>query len=278
MNERAFITLFGSMTVFEACAHIRRVGEDKKSIYTAFVTDGEGKLIGYVELRHLIFSAPDEKIEKIMSSPAPSVTEGYDKESAAELIAELELYALPVVDTDGRPIGIITPDDALDALEDAASEDISMLAAVTPSEKPYLESPVRAVFFSRIPWLLLLMLSASVTSLIIGAFESALSKLVILSAFIPMLMGTGGNSGAQSSVTVTRALSLGELGFSDIFRVLKKEICVALFCGGTLAIANFIKMTLFDMLIFGAEGVTLALSLTVSLTLFISSIFALWSS
>ncbi len=262
-----FISLKADMKVFEATEYIRKNGIDKETVYNAYVTDRERKLLGTVELRSLIFAEPDESISKIMNSPALSVSTGTDREDTAALISKYDLLSLPVVDNENRLVGIVTVDDAIDVLENEASKDISIMAAVTPTERPYLKTGVFTIFRSRIPWLLLLMLSATFTGIIITAFESALSSLVILTAFIPMLMGTGGNAGAQVSVTVTRAISLGELSPSDLFTILKKELSVSLLCGGALAAASFIKICAFDMLLLATPGVSVTVALTVSLTL-----------
>ena len=175
--------------------------------------------------------------------------------------------ALPVVDKETRLVGIVTFDDAIDVIEEETTEDIEMMAAITPTDKPYLKTSVFEIWKKRIPWLLLLMISATFTTLIISSFESALAAQLVLTSFIPMIMGTGGNSGSQSSVTIIRGLSLDEIEFSDILKVIWKETRVAILCGLTLAVANFFKLILF-------EGVEVAISLTISLTLLITVLVA----
>ena len=240
-----FVALLGDMTVEEAFDRIRKTGVDKETIYTCYVTDRDKHLCGVVTVRELLLAAPESRIRDIMTEHVVAVRTLEDKESVAEKISRYNFLALPVVDNEDRLVGIVTFDDAIDVMEDEATEDIEKMAAITPTDKPYLKTGVWETFGKRIPWLLLLMVSATFTSGIINTFESALSHMVVLTAFIPMLMDTGGNAGGQSSVTIIRALSLGDVEFRDIFRVIWKEIRVAVLCGVVLSGVNFGKILLF---------------------------------
>ncbi len=241
-----YATLRGDMTVNEAIAHIRKTGYDKETVYTLYVVDGGRKLIGTLELSDLLFGDPDVGISTLIDPNPASVVTTDDRETAAMLIAKYDLLALPVVDSEGRLVGIVTVDDAMDVLENEATEDISKMAAVTPADKPYLKAGVFSIFKKRIPWLLLLMVSATFTGRIILHYENALGMYVILAAFIPMLMDTGGNAGSQASVTVIRSISLGEIEFKNLIPVVWKEIRVSLLCGATLSAAAFIKALFID--------------------------------
>ena len=262
-----FIVLKEKMKVSEAIDYIRATGADKETVYVAYATDVKRRLIGIVDLRDLLFAPGDKTVGEIMDPDVVSVTTLTDREATAAVISKYDLLAVPVVDGESRLVGIVTVDDAIDVIRDEASEDISIMAGVTPGEKPYLKTGVMRTFASRIPWLLLMMVSATFTGLIITHFESALASLVALTAFIPMLMDTGGNSGSQASVTVIRALSLGDISPKDILKVIFKEFRVSLLCGLSLSAACFLKVMLVDMLILGTEGVTLAVAAVVSLTL-----------
>ena len=264
-----FVALLGDMTVEEAFDRIRKTGVDKETIYTCYVTDRDKHLCGVVTVRELLLAAPESRIRDIMTEHVVAVRTLEDKESVAEKISRYNFLALPVVDNEDRLVGIVTFDDAIDVMEDEATEDIEKMAAITPTDKPYLKTGVWETFGKRIPWLLLLMVSATFTSGIINTFESALSHMVVLTAFIPMLMDTGGNAGGQSSVTIIRALSLGDVEFRDIFRVIWKEIRVAVLCGVVLSGVNFGKI-----LLFGESGGSVAVAAVVSITLLITVIFA----
>ena len=240
-----FVYLHPNNTVEESFARIRKVGLDKETVYTCYVTKSR-VLQGVVTVKRLLMSTYETRISDIMETNVLSVTTHEDKEDVAQMFSKYDLTALPVVDGEDRLVGIITVDDAMDVMEEEATEDFEKMAAILPSDKPYLRTGVFETWKARIPWLMLLMLSATFTGLIITGFESALAACVILTSFIPMLSGTGGNSGSQSSVAVIRALSLGEVEFSDVLAVVWKEIRVALLCGGTLAAANFVKLMLFD--------------------------------
>ena len=269
-----YVSLRPKMTVEEAITRIRRTGVDKETIYTCYVTK-DRNLLGFVTVKDLLLARDDETpVSEIMDTNVISVNTHTDQEEVARMLSKYNFLALPVVDSEDRMVGIITFDDAMDVMEDEATEDIEIMAGMTPSDKTYLRSTPFDLFTHRIPWLLLLMVSATFTGLIITKFENALAQLVILTAFIPMLMDTGGNSGSQSSVTVIRALSLGELEFADLPQVIWKEIRTAVLCGLALAAACFAKVMLVDRLLFGNTDVTLPVAAvvcgTMALTIFVA--------
>jgi magnesium transporter len=262
------------MTVGEAILRIRRQGVDKETIYTCYVTEGR-KLIGLVTVKDLLLAEDDEiPVTDIMLTNLISVTTQTDQEEVARMFSKYNFLALPVVDGENRMVGIVTFDDAMDVMEEEATEDIELMSGMTPSEKPYLKSSPFELFKNRIPWLMLLMVSATFTGLIMTAFEDALAAQIALSAFIPMLMGTGGNSGSQSSVTVIRGLSLDELRFKDIGVVLWKELRTAVLCGIALAVVCFAKIWLVDKLLFGNPDITLMVDLVVCLALAVTVVLA----
>ena len=269
-----YVSLRPSMTVEEAILRIRRQGVDKETIYTCYVTR-DRHLLGLVTVKDLLLADDDEtKIEDIMLTNLISVTTHTDQEEVARMFSKYNFLALPVVDKENRMVGIVTFDDAMDVIEEEVTEDIELMGGMLPSEKTYLRSSTFELFKNRIPWLMLLMVSATFTGLIITAFEGALAAQVALTAFIPMLMGTGGNSGSQSSVTVIRALSLDELNFSDIGRVIWKELRTALLCGVALAVVCFGKIWLVDKLLMGNESITLMIDAVVCLALLVTVVFA----
>ena len=269
-----YVSLRPAMTVEEAILRIRRQGVDKETIYTCYVTEGR-KLIGLVTVKDLLLAQDDETpIQEMMLTNLISVHTHTDQEEVARMFSKYNFLALPVVDGENRMLGIVTFDDAMDVMEDEATEDMEIMSGMLPSEKTYLKSGVFELFKNRIPWLMLLMVSATFTGLIITAFEDALAAQVALTAFIPMLMGTGGNSGSQSSVTVIRSLSLGELKFKDIGIVLWKEVRTAVLCGVSLAVVCFIKIWLVDSLLLGNEDITLWVNLVVCLALAVTVIIA----
>ncbi len=268
-----YVSLRRNMTVAQAFEQIRRVGVDKETIYTCYVTENR-RLLGVVTAKELLISDPDRVVGDIMETNVIFVNTTDDKEFAAQQLQKYDLLALPVVDREQRLVGIVTVDDAMDVLAEENAEDMEMMAAITPSDKPYLKTSVWEIWKKRIPWLLLLMISATFTGTIITGFESKLAASVALTAFIPMLMDTGGNSGSQTSVTVIRGLSLGELEMSDVLRVLWKELRVALLCGVTLALANFFRIWLIDGILLHHEGITLAVAITVSVTMLCTVLIA----
>lgn len=262
-----YVDLKKSMTVAAAFERIRRIGIDKETIYTCYVTDAKRNLIGVISARQLMLAESETLIGDIMEADPIFAYTYDDKESVANMFDKYDMLALPIVDNEKRLIGIVTVDDAIDVLQEEATEDIEKMAAILPTEKSYLKTSVLEIFRSRILWLLILMISATFTGMIITSFENALASSVVLTAFMPMLMNTGGNSGSQASVTVIRALSLGEVEFRDIFRVLWKELRVSILCGVVLSALNFVKMWLFDMMLLGTEGINLGVIVVVNLTL-----------
>lgn len=270
-----YVALRPSMTVEESITRIRRQGVDKETIYTCYVIDTDRTLLGLVTVKDLLLCEDDDtQISDIMLTNLISVTTQDDQEEVARMFSKYNFLALPVVDKENRMVGIVTFDDAMDVMQDEATEDMEIMAAITPSEKSYMSSSPWELFKHRIPWLLILMVSATFTGMIISSFESSLSALPILTMFIPMLMDTGGNSGSQSSVTVIRALSLDELHFKDIFSVMWKEVRAALLCGLALAAVCFAKVLLIDRLLMGNETVSLAVDVTVCLTLGVTVVVA----
>lgn len=250
-----YVDLYPNMTVSDAVRHIKVTGIDKETINTCYVTDSKRHLIGIVSIRMLILADDDKSVGDIMENNVISVSTAEDKESVAQMFVKYAFTALPVVDGEGRLVGIVTADDAIDVLVDEATEDIEKMAAITPSDRPYLKTSALSIYANRIPWLLLLMISATFTCMIITHFEDSLAAVVLLTAYIPMLMDTCGNCGSQASVTVIRALSLNELGFRDIFRVVWKEMRVSLLCGITLAAVNFLKLMFIDRVGFAIAAV-----------------------
>lgn len=267
MMTTEYVNLWPDMTVGEAIQRIRQTGVDKETIYTCYVTK-KRRLLGVVTVKDLLLSCKDEElVRNIMEEQVISVTTRDDREDVAALFSKYDLLALPVVDSEERIVGIVTIDDAMDVLESAATEDMEIMAAMTPSEKPYIKSSVVAIWKHRICWLLLLMVSATFTGMILNHFEHALASQIALTTFIPMLMDTAGNSGSQTSVTVIRGLSLGEIQLKDLPTVLWKEFRVSILCGLTLAAAVFLKMMLVDHWMMGVEGITLGVMLTVCMTM-----------
>ena len=270
-----YVSLRPHMTIEEAILRIRRQGVDKETIYTCYVLASDRRLLGLVTVKDLLLAEDDEtRIEDIMITNLISVTTQDDQEAVAQMFSKYNFLALPVVDKENRMVGIVTFDDAMDVIEEETTEDIELMSGITPSEKPYLKSSSFELFKNRVPWLMLLMVSATFTGVIITAFEGALAAQVALTAFIPMLMGTGGNSGAQSSVTVIRALSLGELKFQDVGTVLWKEFRTAAMCGLALGAVCFAKIWLVDKLLLGNEDITLMVDAVVCLALAVTVIIA----
>lgn len=268
-----YIDLKKDMTVADAVARIRRTGVKKETVYTAFVIDRARKLEGIVSLKDLLFASEDQLIGDIMSTDILHAETNDDRERVAAIISRYDLLSLPIVDKENRLVGIVTVDDAIDVIKEEATEDIEAMAAIVPSSKSYMETSTLETWKKRIPWLLLLMVSAAFTGAIISHYEAALGTYVILTSFIPMLMGSGGNAGGQSSVTIIRGISLGEIEFKDLFRVIFKEFKVSLLCAVTMCVANFIKVMLVD---FGASftAENLLVATIVTLTLFCTVVVA----
>ena len=270
-----YVSLRPDMTVGESILRIRRQGVDKETIYTCYVTARDRTLLGLVTVKDLLLAEDDDtQIDDIMLTNLISVTTQADQEEVAHMFSRYNFLALPVVDGESRMVGIVTFDDAMDVMEEEATEDMEIMAGMTPSEKTYLKSTPVDLFKHRIPWLMLLMVSATFTGMIITSFEDALSMLPALTAFIPMLMDTGGNCGSQSSVTGIRSLSLGELKFSDMLRVVWKEIRTAVLCGVVLAVVCFLKILLVDRLLMGNQSIDLLVDGVVCLTLGVTVVIA----
>lgn len=269
-----FVDLKRDMTVEDALKRIRRTGTDKETINVCYVVDPARKLLGIASLRTILLSDEDDSIEDIMDPNVISVTTLEDKEDVAQTFSKYNFIALPVVDKENRLVGIITVDDAIDVMEEETTEDFEKMAAMLPSDKPYLKTGVLETWKARIPWLLILMLSATFTGIILNHYETALAACIVLNSFIPMLTGTGGNSGTQASTAVIRALSLDEVEFSDLGHVIWKELRVALLCGACLGGANFVKMMLVDRALLHNAAVTPTVALVVCLTLVFVVFFA----
>lgn len=269
-----FIDLKKYMSVKESLARIRRIGEDKETIYVCFVISADRKLEGIVTVKDLLLADDNTIIENLMDRNVIFASTTEDQESVSEKFSDYDLMALPVVDKEGRLVGIVTVDDIIDVMEQEATEDFEIMAGMTPSDKPYSRTGIMEMWKNRIPWLMFLMLSATFTSMILTDFENMLAAQAGLIAFIPMLMGTGGNSGAQASTAVIRSLSLGDTEPRDVLRVMWKEWRVSLICGLTLAAVNFVKMLLVDGLLLHNANVTVAVAATVSISIIFIVMFA----
>lgn len=269
-----FIDLKKYMNVREAIARIRRIGEDKETIYICFVTSADRKLEGVVSVKDLLLNDDETVIEDIMDTNVIFCMTHDDQEEVSEKISDYDLMAIPVVDKEGRLVGIVTVDDIIDVLEQETTEDFEIMAAMTPSDKPYSRTGAIDMWKNRVPWLLFLMLSATFTTMILNSFEDALAVQAVLIGFIPIIMGTGGNSGAQSSTAIIRSLSLGDTEPKDALKVIWKEWRVALLCGLTLAAVNFVKMLLVDNLLLGNPDVDYTIALIVSLAIVFTVMFA----
>lgn len=261
-----YVSLKAGMTVEEAFAHIRKVGVDKETIYNCYVIDNR-KLVGLVSVKDLLIANYEDKIEDIMSTNVICVHTHEDQEVVANMFNKYGFIALPVVDKEQRLVGIVTFDDAIDVIVEENEEDIEAMAAILPSDKSYMKEGVVETWKKRIPWLLLLMVSSTLTSKIINGFESALSGCLALTMFIPMLMGTGGNAGSQASVTIIRGLSTDEIDYGDIFKIVWKELRVALLCGIVLGVTSVAKIIVID-------GQSIQVAIIVSVAMAITVIFA----
>ena len=272
-----YVRLDEDITVEDALKRIRRTGVDKETIYTCYITKPDRTLLGYVTAKTLLLSDDEQIISDIMETNVIVAHTDEDKEVVVKEMSKYDLLALPVVDKENRLVGIVTVDDAIDVMEEEATEDVEKMAAITPSDKPYLSTSVFEIWKNRIPWLFLLMLSATFTGAIITYFEDKLVASIAgtaLIAFIPMLMGTGGNAGGQSSVTIIRGLAVEEIRMGDILKIIFKELRVSVLCSLSLAIVNFGKMLLVDNLLFGNPNITVSVAMTVSLTLVLVVIVA----
>ena len=269
-----FLSLKKAMTVSDAFKRIRRIGGEMETINMLYVTDSRRKLLGVLSVRDLLLADEEDLIEDLMDPNVIFATTTDDKEDVAQALSKYDFLAMPIVDKENRLVGIVTVDDAMDVIEEETTEDFEKMAAMLPSDKPYLRTGVVDTWKARLPWLMILMLSATFTGIILNHYENALAACIVLNAYIPMLSGTGGNSGTQASVAVIRALSLDEVEFSDVLRVLWKEMRVALLCGVCLAAANFCKMLLIDRMLLGNDEVTVAVCAVVCLTVMFVVIFA----
>ncbi len=269
-----FVDLKKYMNVREAIARIRRIGEDKETIYTCFVTSADRKLEGVVSVKDLLLNDDETVVGDIMDTNVVFCMTQDDQEEAAEKISDYDLMALPVTDREGRLVGIVTVDDVIDVMEKEATEDFEIMAAMTPSDKPYSRTGAFDIWKNRVPWLLFLMLSATFTTMILNSFEEALAVQTVLIGFVPVIMGTGGNSGAQSSTAIIRSISLGDTEPADVLRVVWKEWRVSILCGVSLAAVNFVKMLLVDRLLMNNLDVTVTVALTVSLAIVLTVMFA----
>ncbi len=262
-----YVSLRPDMTAEEAIKRIRRTGVDKETIYTCYVTENNRKLIGMISMRTLILAEDDDVLKEIMEQNVISVSTLEDQENVAQMFTKYDFSALPVVDQENRLVGIVTVDDAIDVLQEETTEDFEKMAGMAPSDKPYLRTGILETWKSRVPWLLVLMLSATLTSMVLTSYETSLAACSALVAFIPMLTGTGGNSGTQASVAVIRGLSLGEVEFTDTLQVVWKEIRVAVLCGVTLASCNFVKLMVVDRIILHNDGVTVPVAAVICVTM-----------
>ncbi len=267
-----YVRFTEAMTVGEALTHVRRVAIDKETIYTCYVTDKNRHLVGIVTARQLLISEPETLISDIMDDAVISVKTNDDKEEVALLLDRYDFLAMPVVDNENRLVGIITVDDAMEVIMEESEEDFAVMAAITPGETPYLKTGVLSIWWSRVPWLLLLMISSTISSAILAGFEAALPAVLVL--FVPMIMGTGGNSGGQSSVTVTRSISLSEVEFSDLPKVFWKEIRVGILCALSVGAATFLKVIFVDGLMLNNSAIDITVSFVVAASLALTIIVA----
>ncbi len=267
-----FVSLRPDMTVETAFERIRRIAIDKETIYTCYVIDATNKLLGLVTAKDLMLAQKQQTIAEIMNENVIYAHTEDDREHVARMISEYGFLALPIVDREMRLVGIVTVDDAMDVLQEENSEDIAKMAAMAPTDRPYLKTGVFSLWKNRVLWLLILMLGSTFTSLILNSYEAMLSTCLV--ACVPMIMGTGGNSGSQASVTVIRSLSLGEIEVKDLGKVVWKELRASILLGFTLAIACFLKLILLDGMLLGVEGYTPLVCLVVSFALFCTVIVA----
>lgn len=270
-----FVNLRPDITVGDAISYIRKTGSDKETVYTCYVVAKSRELLGVCTVKDLLMASDDKFVSEVMEdTEIIYVNTSTDQEEVASLFTKYGFLALPVVDKENRLVGIVTVDDAIEVLEDEVTEDIEKMAAILPSEKSYLKTGIFETWKNRIPWLLLLMISATFTGTIISSFEAKLVAFPALTAFIPMLMDTGGNAGGQSSVTIIRSLAIGDINLSDWFKIFLKELRVSILCGLTLGVCNFAKILLVDRTLFRQSEITITVALVISLTLLIAVIAA----
>jgi magnesium transporter len=270
-----YVELREHHTAAEAFEHIRKIGINKETIYTSYVIRKDRFLAGVVSAKDLMLADPKDKIGDIMDANFVSANTTDDREATAALFTKYSLLSLPVVDKDKHMVGIITVDDAVEVIEEEATEDFEKMAALNPSDEPYLKTPILKLTRNRILWLLVLMLSATVTGTIIAGYEDALAALPALMVFIPMLMDTGGNAGSQTSTLIIRGMAIGEIQLKDMLRILGREICIALLCGLGLGIINYARI----WIMYGKSGIGSArsphlLALTVTVSLIITVVIA----
>lgn len=272
-----FIDIKENMSCATALKRVKKVAENMETINVMYVTNGERILKGVVSIRDLLVADENEKVVDIMDDNVISAGTDTDQEEIAHLFRQYDILALPIVDRENRLVGIVTVDDVMEVMEDEATEDISLMAAVTPTEKPYLKTSPFRLWLTRVPWLMLLMISATFTGLIISNNEATLSSGmygILLTSCIPMIMGTGGNAGGQASATIIRGIAINEIEFKDFFKVIWKEIRVSFILGLSLAVVCFGKILLLDGLVFGVEGVDCISALIISLSMFVTIILA----
>ena len=267
-----YVRLVPDMTVGEALSHIKQIAIDKETIYTCYVTDRKRHLLGIVTAKALLLSDSDVSLEDIMEDNVVFALTSDDKEEVARLFTRYGFLALPVVDSEQRLVGIVTVDDAMDVITEETEEDFAKMAGMAPTETTYLKTSAYDFLKARLPWLLLLMFSATISGVILTLFEDALSAALVL--FVPMIMGTGGNSGGQSSVTVIRSISLGEISFKDILKVMWKEMRVGVYAGVFVGIATFLKVMFIDRILFANPDITWLVALAVAFSLCLTIIFA----
>ncbi len=264
-----FISLSSTMTVETAFERIRRTGVNKETIYTCYVTDRKKRLIGVVSVKELLLAKKDELVEQIMDTNVITTSTLEDKEEVAKKFSKYDFIALPVIDKEGCLVGIVTVDDAVDVIEEEATEDIQMMAAILPNEKPYLKQSVWSIWKARAPWLILLLITSTFTSMILSGYESSLNP--VLYAFVPMLMGTAGNAGGQASVTIIRAIAVDDVNIKDIFKIFLKELLASLLIGLAVGVICFGKIMLIDRLFTGVE---LSQAILISVVCLVSIVIA----
>ena len=269
-----FAELKSNLTIKQAISTLRKEIDEYETINICYVVDNRRKLVGHISLKDILLADYEDILEDVASKDTICVKTTTDQEEVGKLFKKYDLTVMPVVDSEDRLVGIITIDDVMDIMEEEATEDIEKMAAISPSDKPYLEISPWQTWKARIPWLLLLMISATFTGQIISNFENSLAILPVLTAYIPMLMDTGGNAGSQASVTIIRSLSLNQVDFRDIGKVIWKELRVSIMVGATLAIANFAKLIFIDKMLLHNNAITYQVAGVICLTIFMIVIVA----